>query len=79
MFAARLNVTNPVPLGFGSCSALIKALPGNSDLLASHVSWYFYFSMLRVQKKYDFGFHWTAGDNRDVESIVLQRYSISNS
>lgn len=48
-------------LGSGSCSALIKILPGNEDLYVAHDTWNSYQSMLRMLKKYDFGFHWTTG------------------
>ncbi|XP_076841458.1 putative phospholipase B-like 2 isoform X1 [Brachyhypopomus gauderio] len=44
-------------LGSGSCSALIKLLPGNKDLLVSHDTWNTYQSMLRIMKKYNFSFH----------------------
>ncbi|XP_006819530.1 putative phospholipase B-like 2, partial [Saccoglossus kowalevskii] len=44
------------PLGGGSCSALIKMLPGNSDLYVSQVTWSAYQTMLRILKKYDFPF-----------------------
>ncbi|XP_050520145.1 putative phospholipase B-like 2 [Daktulosphaira vitifoliae] len=40
-------------LGSGSCSALVKLLPGNKDLLVSHVTWSGYESMLRIQKRYN--------------------------
>ncbi|KAM5192372.1 putative phospholipase B-like 2 [Mantella aurantiaca] len=43
-------------LGSGSCSALIKLLPGNKDLLVSHVTWNTYQSMLRIIKKYTLPF-----------------------
>ncbi|MBN3321235.1 PLBL2 phospholipase, partial [Atractosteus spatula] len=43
-------------LGSGSCSALIKLLPGNRELLVSHVTWNNYQSMLRIMKKYSFAF-----------------------
>ncbi|XP_075686392.1 putative phospholipase B-like 2 isoform X2 [Rhinoderma darwinii] len=43
-------------LGSGSCSALIKLLPGNKDLLVSHVTWNTYQSMLRITKKYTLPF-----------------------
>ncbi|KAG9487096.1 hypothetical protein GDO78_007134 [Eleutherodactylus coqui] len=43
-------------LGTGSCSALIKLLPGNKDLLVSHVTWNTYQSMLRIVKKYTLPF-----------------------
>ncbi|XP_039188557.1 putative phospholipase B-like 2 [Crotalus tigris] len=43
-------------LGSGSCSALIKLLPGNHDLLVSHVTWNNYEAMLRILKKYTLPF-----------------------
>ncbi|XP_073486321.1 putative phospholipase B-like 2 [Aquarana catesbeiana] len=43
-------------LGSGSCSALIKLLPGNKELLVSHVTWNTYQSMLRIIKKYTLPF-----------------------
>uniref|UniRef100_A0A8C5LVM0 Phospholipase B-like n=1 Tax=Leptobrachium leishanense TaxID=445787 RepID=A0A8C5LVM0_9ANUR len=43
-------------LGSGSCSALIKLLPGNKDLLVSHDTWNTYQSMLRILKKYTLPF-----------------------
>lgn len=42
--------------GSGSCSALIKLLPGNKDLYISQVTWTSYAEMLRVFKFYDFPF-----------------------
>lgn len=50
-------------LGSGSCSALIKILPNNSDLYVAHDTWNSYQSMLRILKKYDFAYHWTQGHN----------------
>lgn len=44
------------PLGSGSCSALIKLLPGNKELLVSHDTWNTYQSMLRIMKKYNFAY-----------------------
>lgn len=44
------------PLGSGSCSALIKLLPNNKELLVSHDTWSTYQSMLRIMKKYNFAF-----------------------
>nr|XP_004668482.2 putative phospholipase B-like 2 [Jaculus jaculus] len=38
--------------GSGACSALIKLLPGNSELLVAHNTWNSYQNMLRVIKKY---------------------------
>ncbi|XP_077996109.1 putative phospholipase B-like 2 [Glandiceps talaboti] len=45
------------PLGSGSCSALIKLLPGNTDLYVSHDTWSSYQSMLRILKKYNLAYH----------------------
>lgn len=47
-------------LGSGSCSALIKLLPGNQDLLVSHDTWNTYQSMLRIIKKYTLLFRTSA-------------------
>uniref|UniRef100_A0A674F6C2 Phospholipase B-like n=1 Tax=Salmo trutta TaxID=8032 RepID=A0A674F6C2_SALTR len=44
-------------LGSGSCSALVKLLPGNKDLLVSHDTWNIYQAMLRILKKYQFAYH----------------------
>ncbi|XP_014444515.1 putative phospholipase B-like 2 [Tupaia chinensis] len=44
-------------LGSGSCSALIKLLPGQRDLLVAHNTWNTYQHMLRVIKKLSFQFH----------------------
>lgn len=44
------------PVGSGSCSALIKLLPGNKELYVSQVTWTGYQMMLRIIKKYDFKF-----------------------
>uniref|UniRef100_A0A8C2VV43 Phospholipase B-like n=1 Tax=Chinchilla lanigera TaxID=34839 RepID=A0A8C2VV43_CHILA len=43
-------------LGSGSCSALIKLLPGQRDLLVAHNTWNAYQYMLRVLKKYQLQF-----------------------
>ena len=53
-------------LGSGSCSALIKILPNNEDLYVAHDTWNSYQSMLRMLKKYDFGFHWTISPKSKV-------------
>ncbi|KAL3858015.1 hypothetical protein ACJMK2_012631 [Sinanodonta woodiana] len=46
--------------GSGSCSALIKLLPGFKDLYVSHDTWSGFQTMLRVLKKYDFAFRSTS-------------------
>ncbi|KAK3587635.1 hypothetical protein CHS0354_032843 [Potamilus streckersoni] len=45
--------------GSGSCSVLIKLLPGFRDLYVAHNTWSSYKTMLRVLKKYDLAFHAT--------------------
>ena len=40
-----------------------KILPNNEDLYVAHDTWNSYQSMLRILKKYDFAYHWTAGRN----------------
>ncbi|XP_056131210.1 putative phospholipase B-like 2 [Lampris incognitus] len=51
------------PLGSGSCSALIKLLPNNKELLVSHDTWNTYQSMLRIMKKYNFAFNMSPMDS----------------
>ncbi|XP_044131264.1 putative phospholipase B-like 2 isoform X2 [Bufo gargarizans] len=64
---AALNKTDASrELGSGSCSALIKLLPGNKDLLVSHVTWNTYQSMLRIVKKYTLPFR----SNPSGDSVV---------
>ena len=48
-------------LGSGSCSALVKLLPGGEDLLVAHDTWSSYETMLRVQKKYVLNYHMGPG------------------
>jgi len=47
--------------GSGSCSALLKLLPGNKDLLISHDTWGPYNTMLRLFKFYNLPFHLQPG------------------
>ena len=42
--------------GAGHCSALIRLLPGNTDLLVAHDTWNSYQSMLRIMKRYSLPF-----------------------
>ena len=58
--------------GSGSCSALIKLLPGNKDLYVSHDTWNTYQSMLRVLKKYNFSYQMKqGGDFQNYEFPTL--------
>ncbi|XP_077417241.1 putative phospholipase B-like 2 [Vanacampus margaritifer] len=64
---SALNKSSPTrPLGSGSCSALIKLLPDNKDLLVSHDTWNTYQSMLRIMKKYSFAFKVSPLDNHII-------------
>ncbi len=49
-------------LGNGRCSALVKVLPDSKDLYVAQDTWNGFSSMLRVLKKYDLQFHYTAGE-----------------
>jgi len=51
-------------VGSGSCSALVKLLPGNSELLVSHDTWSDYRGMLRIFKHYDLKFRMTNGSSK---------------
>ncbi|TRY78809.1 hypothetical protein TCAL_07583 [Tigriopus californicus] len=64
VFASRFNLTLERVLGTGSCSALIKLLPGNSELFVAHDTWNSYQSMIRILKRYSFGFHMTDTDHK---------------
>ena len=52
--------------GSGSCSALVKVLPDNSDLLIGHDTWTSYLNMIRIFKLYDFKFQLSYTDNRVI-------------
>ncbi|KGL77252.1 Putative phospholipase B-like 2, partial [Tinamus guttatus] len=60
----------PPVLGSGSCSALLKLLPGNRDLLVAHDTWTSYQSMLRVIKKYTLPFRTSARGNAQIPGSV---------
>jgi hypothetical protein len=52
----------------GHCSALIKPLPDGSDLFVAHTTWVSYDYVLRVMKKYKFGFK-TIEDQKLIPSF----------
>ncbi|XP_071093734.1 putative phospholipase B-like 2 [Haliotis cracherodii] len=57
----------PVPrriLGSGSCSALVKVLPGNEEIYVAQDTWTSFQNMLRILKRYKLGF--TASGHQDV-------------
>ena len=54
--------------GSGSCSALVKLLPGNKDMLISHDTWGPYNSMLRLFKFYNLPFHLQPGAGMNYDN-----------
>lgn len=76
VFASEYFNETEVPghvTGSGSCSALIKLLPGNEDLYAAHDTWNSYQSMNRFLKRYNFAYHRT----KDFKSGLVPGHSIS--
>ncbi|XP_009082848.1 PREDICTED: putative phospholipase B-like 2, partial [Acanthisitta chloris] len=68
---SALNHSSPQrDLGSGSCSALIKLLPGNRDLLVAHDTWTSYQSMLRIIKKYTLPFRTSAGGKSQIPGSI---------
>jgi len=57
--------------GKGRCSALIRLLPENSDLLASHDTWNSYQSMLRLIKKYELPFRKHRGSKARIPGHTM--------
>lgn len=60
--------------GSGSCSALIKLLPGNKDLYVSHDTWNTYQSMIRVLKKYSFPYQMKKGGTIPGHTMTFSSY-----
>jgi len=48
-------------VGNGKCSALVKVIGRNKELFVAHDTWSGYNSMLRILKKYSFGYHVVPG------------------
>ncbi|XP_075023383.1 putative phospholipase B-like 2 isoform X3 [Calonectris borealis] len=68
---SALNRSSPRRvLGSGSCSALLKLLPGRQDLLVAHDTWTSYQSMLRIIKKYTLPFRTSAGGNSQIPGSI---------
>ena len=59
--------------GSGSCSALIKLLPGYKELYVSHDTWGDYNQMLRIFKRYDLLYD-IGGGFREWSSAVTNMY-----
>ncbi|CAN7988693.1 unnamed protein product, partial [Ixodes pacificus] len=58
-----------------ACSALIKVVADNDDILFAHDAWFLYRSMLRIEKKYMFPWHLTS---RSSETIPGHTISMSS-
>ncbi|KAK7862395.1 hypothetical protein R5R35_004170 [Gryllus longicercus] len=58
-------------LGSGSCSALVKVLPGATDLLVGHDTWSSYQNMLRVEKLYILPLRRLAGSPARVPGVAM--------
>ncbi|XP_033924171.1 putative phospholipase B-like 2 [Melopsittacus undulatus] len=68
---SALNRSSPRRvLGSGSCSALLKLLPGHQDLLVAHDTWTSYQSMLRIIKKYTLPFRTSAAGNLQIPGSI---------
>lgn len=68
---SALNKSSPSrTLGSGSCSALVKLLPGNKELLVSHDTWNNYKAMLRIMKKYNFAYHVSSKDEQPIPGAI---------
>jgi len=48
-------------IGNGKCSALVKLTEGYKDLFVAQDTWSSYGTLLRVLKKYSFGYHLAPG------------------
>ena len=53
-------------LGSGSCSALVKLLPGYKELYVAHDTWGDYNQMLRIFKHYDLHFDIGGGFRKSI-------------
>ena len=56
-------------IGSGSCSALVKLLPGYKELYVSHDTWGDYNAMLRIFKRYDMKFD-IGGGFREYDKLT---------
>jgi len=73
-FSSPSTWVPPKVRGLGRCSALLRLLPNNSDLLAAHDTWNSYQSMLRILKSYDLPFHTVHGGS---EIVAARKMSFS--
>lgn len=60
-------------VGNGKCSALVKVVGDNKELFVAHDTWSGYNAMLRILKKYSFGYHLVPGQDFMGELFLLLR------
>ena len=65
-----LNGTQSTVLGSGSCSALIKLAPGNSELFVAHATFTGYQRMLRILKKYNLNIQTVHGNSMYCSVVI---------
>ena len=58
-------------IGSGSCSALVKLLPGYKELYVAHDTWTDYTQMLRIFKHYDLNFDIGGGFRKSMSLSVF--------
>ncbi|EEC06727.1 secreted protein, putative [Ixodes scapularis] len=58
-----------------ACSALIKVVADNDDILFAHDTWFVYRSMLRIEKKYMFPWHFTSKSRKTIPGHTISMSS----
>lgn len=62
----------PKVVGSGSCSALVKVLPGYKELFVAHDTWEDFNTMLRVFKRYDLRYDVGGGvQSKSCDKVVM--------
>ncbi|XP_029839868.2 putative phospholipase B-like 2 [Ixodes scapularis] len=58
-----------------TCSALIKVVGENEDILVGHNTWFVYRSMLRIEKRYAFPWHYTSKSSEIIPGRTVSMSS----
>ncbi|XP_077509295.1 putative phospholipase B-like 2 [Amblyomma americanum] len=61
-----------------SCSALIKVVGDYEDIYMAHNTWFLYSSMLRIQKKYTFPWHYTPSAKKPGDVVPGRTITMSS-
>ena len=76
--ANNASLPRPEPpnsvLGSGSCSAIIKVLPDNSDMLVGHNTWTKFTNMMRIYKLYELNYR-ISNDTNEIIPGHTQAFS----